>query len=99
MACAKPVVIAGDTVGPFGGNFGGIVTPNNVNALRSHNFTGRNSTERTTAPKIAEACIRLLGDQESSRCLGDFGRKYVEREHDIEKKAKDIVRLYQESLN
>lgn len=98
MACAKPVIVAGDTIGPLGGNFGGPVTPNAVKALRSHNFTGRNSAEKTTPSRVMEECVKLLGDQRYSEQLGDFGRKYVEREHDIEKKAKDIVRLYQESL-
>jgi glycosyltransferase involved in cell wall biosynthesis len=94
MACEKPVIIAGTSVGPFGGNYGGIVTKSNVDELRAHNFSGRNSFEKTTPDKIAEDCIRLLEDREYRLSLGSFGREYVKQEHNIRKAVQKVEAVY-----
>jgi glycosyltransferase involved in cell wall biosynthesis len=95
MACGKPVIVAGSLIGRYGGNYGGVITPNNVSRLRVHNFSGRNSYERTTPQNIAKDCIRLLADEKCRLSLGRFGREYVEREHDI----KDIVNQVEDVYN
>jgi len=94
MACGKPVVIAGTSIGPFGGNYGGVVTKCNVNELSAHNFSGRNSFEKTTPEKIAQDCMGLLEDEEYRSSLGIFGRKYVEQEHDIRKAVQKLEDVY-----
>jgi len=94
MACRKPVIVSGGVVGHLGGNFGGIVTKQNINELKDYNFSGRNSPERVTSNRIAEAVIRLLADDKYRRSLGDFGRRFVEREYDIQKIVRQIEDVY-----
>jgi glycosyltransferase involved in cell wall biosynthesis len=94
MACGKPVVIAGTSVGPFGGNYGGIVTKSNVDELRAHNFSGRNSAVRTTPDKIAEDCMKLLENREYRLSVGKFGKHYVEKEHNLEKEVRRVEAMY-----
>ena len=98
MACKKPVIVAGTSIGPYGGNYGGIVRESNVIELSAHNFSGRNSFEKTTATRMARDCIRLLEDQECMFALGIFGRKYVEQEHDINKTIQKLEGVYQEVI-
>jgi glycosyltransferase involved in cell wall biosynthesis len=98
MACGKPVIVAGGIVGPLGGNYGGIVTPKNIAKLKVHNFSGRNSLERTNPRNIAEACTRLLVDKEYRSFLGRFGREYVEKEHDVRKIVRQVEAVYHDAL-
>jgi glycosyltransferase involved in cell wall biosynthesis len=98
MACGKAVVVAGTSRGPFGGNYGGVVTPSNVAELEAHNFSGRNARDVTNREKIADDCIRLLCDKEYRLDLGRFGRSYVEREHNVENVAARIEDVYREVL-
>lgn len=94
MACGKSVVVAGHVVGPFGGNFGGIVTKENVDALKDHNFSGRNSTKKTNPDRIAEAVIKLLTNDNYRLSIGEFGRKFVENERNINKIVKQLGIIY-----
>lgn len=94
MACGKPVIVAGTSIGPFGGNYGGIAGQSNVCELAAHNFSGRNSTEKTMPEKMAEDCIRLLEDEEYRLSLSIFGREYVQREHDIRKAIRRLEEVY-----
>jgi len=94
MALGKPVIIAGSTLGTLGGNFGGIVTEENVTHLKDFNFSGRNSSEKTTHNRIAEAVIELLSDEKYRQSIGEFGRRFVEKEHDIQKIAEEIEAIY-----
>ena len=98
MACGKPVIVAGSTLGPFGGNYGGIVTPSNIAELKVHNFSGRNSFERANPRKIAEACVRLLADKEYRLFLGRFGREYVKKEHDARKIVGQVEAVYCDAI-
>lgn len=93
MACAKPVIIAGSIVGLSGGNYGGLVTPNNVNELWTHNFSGRNSLERTSPENIAQECLRLLADEKYRASIGKFARTYI-RKYDVRKIAKQVETVY-----
>jgi len=88
MACGKPVIIAGRT------GFGGIVTRNNINQLKTYNFSGRNSSERTTSTRMAESVLKLLTSKKHRESLGFFGREMVEREFDIRKIAGQIENVY-----
>lgn len=98
MACGKPVVLAGQRKGPFGGSFGGIISQDNISETKKYNFSGRNGSEVTSAAKIAEAVVRLLKDEKHRRELGAWGRRIVEDEFDIEKIAEEIENIYLEVL-
>ncbi len=98
MACGKPVIIAGTSIGPLGGNYAGIAGKSNLYELAAHNFSGRNSSEKTTSEKLAEDCIALLEDEEYRSSSSIFGMKYVEREHDIRKAIRKLEDVYHEVI-
>jgi glycosyltransferase involved in cell wall biosynthesis len=45
---------------------------------------------------LAKAIIKVLGDPESARRLGEEGRRLVEREYTVEKMAEKVYRVYQQ---
>jgi len=94
MAFAKPVVVVGHITGRFGGNFGGVVTKENVATHQAYNYSGRESRLISTPDRISEACITLLTDREYSKMLGKFGREHVEQVHDSRKIGKQLERVY-----
>ncbi len=98
MACGKPAVIAGHRTGPLGGSFGGIISSDNVSELEKYNFSGRNSSEVTSAEKIAGAVIKLLKDEKYRQETGTFGRKTVAEKFDIQKVTEQIEKVYLEVL-
>jgi glycosyltransferase involved in cell wall biosynthesis len=88
MACGKPVIIAGKT------GFGGILTENNITQLKMYNFSGRNSSERTTSTRIAESVLKLLTSEKYRESSGSLGRQIVEKEFDVRKVAGQIENVY-----
>ena len=98
MACGKAVIVAGSARGPLGGNYGGVVSPSNVADLEVHNFSGRNARNVTNGQRIADDCIRLLGDDEYRLKIGGFGRSYIETEHSLEAVAARVEDLYLDLL-
>ena len=99
MACGKPTIVAGHIIGPFGGNFGGIATKENIDDLKDHNFSGRNSMVKMNPDKIAEAVIKLLVNDNYRQSIGEFGRKFVENERDIHKIVRQLEMIYHNLLN
>jgi len=63
MACGKPAIVVGYSIGNRGGNFGGIVTGENVVEMKEYNFSGRNSSEITLPENIASTVIELARDE------------------------------------
>jgi hypothetical protein len=98
MACKKAVIVAGTSIGPFGGNYGGIIRESNVNELSVHNFSGRNSVKKTTAEKMAQDCLCLLENKKYRSSLGFFGQKFVKQEHDISKAIQKLENVYQDVI-
>jgi glycosyltransferase involved in cell wall biosynthesis len=94
MAAGKPVIVAGALTGSRGGSFGGVLDEQNVELLRSHNFSGRNSSIKTNAKSIYEAVYKLLKDEQYMAALGAFGRRFAEREFGPDKIAKEIESVY-----
>lgn len=92
MAMEKPVIIAGEA------GFAGILTPENFEQAREHNFSGRGSDRKTEAPALAEAIKRLLADAEECRKLGEFGRQAVSRYFSIEAMTDKIMEVYLQVL-
>jgi len=94
MASGKPVIVAGALTGYRGGSFGGILDEQNVELLRSHNFSGRNSVIKTNAKSIYESVYRLLKDEQYMASLGTFGRRFAEKEFGPDKIAKETELVY-----
>ena len=88
MACGKSVIIAGKT------GFGGILTENNITQLKMYNFSGRNSSERTTSTRIAESVLKLLTSEKYRESSGSLGRQIIEKEFDVRKVAGQIEDVY-----
>lgn len=98
MACGKPVIVAGHRTGPKGGSFGGIITPATLKELRDYYFTGRNSSQKTTPALIAQECLKLLGDEAWRNELGEFGRRFVTEECNLEKSVDRIEKMFFEAI-
>jgi glycosyltransferase involved in cell wall biosynthesis len=94
MASGKPVIVAGALAGCHAGSFGGVLDEQNVELLRNHNFSGRNSVIKTNAKSIYESVYRLLKDEQYMTSLGTFGRRFAEREFGPDKIAKEIELVY-----
>ena len=45
---------------------------------------------------IAATCLELLDDRKARKSIGDAGRRYVLRHHDLPPVAGELVRLYEE---
>ena len=98
MSCGKPAIVAGSVPGPFGGNYSGTLTPDNIVNISAHNFTGRDSIVRVSSSEVAKDCINLLANKKYRSYLGRFGREYTEREHDIRKIAQRVESVYFDAI-
>jgi glycosyltransferase involved in cell wall biosynthesis len=88
MACGKPVIVAS-------ASFGGIVSEQNVAELRKYNFTGRNSNIPTDAENIFKSISLLLNNENYAKYLGEFGRRYAEKEFGLDKIAAQVELVYE----
>jgi len=94
MACGKPAIVVGYSIGNRGGNFGGIVNEENVVEMKEYNFSGRSSAEIASPDNIASAIIELAMDEKKRIELGIGGREFVEKELSIDNIAKQIEQIY-----
>lgn len=92
MAMEKPVIIAGEA------GFMGILTPENFEQARKHNFSGRGSDKKTESPVLADAIKRLLANPGWSRELGTFGRQAVNKYFSIEAMTDQILKVYHQVI-
>lgn len=92
MAMEKPVIIAGEA------GFTGILTPENFEQARKHNFSGRGSSQKTEAPVLAKAIKQLLADPAKNRELGEFGRQAVSKYFSIEAMTDQILNVYHQVI-
>ena len=92
MAMEKPVIIAGEA------GFMGVLTPDNFQRARRHNFSGRGSDKRTDAQNMAEAVKDLLRDRHRRIELGAFGREAVSRNFSIENMTEEILKVYHQVI-
>jgi len=92
MAMEKPVIIAGEA------GFTGILTPENFEQARKHNFSGRGSNQKTEAHVLAKAIKQLLADPAKNRELGEFGRQAVSKYFSIEAMTDQILNVYHQVI-
>ena len=92
MAMEKPVIIAGEA------GFMGILSPENFERAKKHNFSGRGSEMKTNAANIAEAIKELLNDQNLRKKLGTFGRQEVAKYFSIETMTDEVLKVYHQVI-
>ncbi|WP_296970321.1 glycosyltransferase family 4 protein [Tepidanaerobacter sp. EBM-38] len=92
MAMEKPVIIAGEA------GFMGILSPDNFEIAKKHNFSGRGSNMRTDADNIAKSIKELLGDIELRKKLGAFGRQKVAKYFSIETMTDEVLNVYHQVI-
>ena len=88
MAMEKPVIIAGEA------GFMGVLSPDNFEMAKKHNFSGRGSGMKSNAKNIAEAINGLLQAPKYRNKLGAFGRQEVGRYFSIETMTDDVIKVY-----
>ncbi len=92
MAMEKPVIIAGEA------GFMGILSPDNFEIAKKHNFSGRGSSMRTDADNIAKSIKELLSDIELRKKLGTFGRQEVAKYFSIETMTDEVLNVYHQVI-
>ncbi|MFN3925217.1 MAG: glycosyltransferase [Pseudarthrobacter sp.] len=95
MACARPVVIAGQ------GGYRGLLTPERIEEYARTNFTAREGG-RPPSPELLEADIlRVLRQTDGSelRRMGEAGRTYVVENLSIDAITARILDVYAEVLS
>lgn len=88
----KPVIIAGEA------GFMGILSPENFEVAKMHNFSGRGSEMKSNAANLADAIKELLTDSKRRKILGAFGREEVRRYFSIEKMTDEILKVYDQVI-
>jgi len=78
MAMGIPTILVGHLAGSKGGNYGGIISDNNINDLEFCNLSGRNSPIMTTPELLASDILKLLNNNDLALNVSKFGRWYIE---------------------
>jgi len=94
MACARPVIIAGQ------GGYRGILTPELIPDYARANFTAREGGQALDVDRITADVIQLLVPEAAAerKRLGQAGRQYVVENLSIEAIAGRILDVYAEVL-
>ncbi len=94
MACARPVVVAGE------GGYRGILTPERILPWSGANFTAREGGHPLQVGELAEAVAGLLKPEAAAERvrLGDAGRAYVVDHLSIQAITAQILDVYAEVL-
>lgn len=92
MASAKPVIVAGEA------GFMGVLTPENLDLAKKHNFSGRGAEQPTRGELITAAVDRVLKNPEYAAKLGAFGREVVLAEFSLPRMAEAVERVYYQVL-
>jgi len=100
MALGKPVIVTGDRILEKNSTavLGGIVTKEKIDEFKYYNFQYTNHHIDLTPENVANEILKLLNDEEYMKELGEFGRKFVEKEYNADKVAKKLEKIY-ESLH
>lgn len=92
MACEKPVVIAGE------GGLRGLLTPDNLEDVRTANFTARGSGAPLTAEGLARAVMEVLSNQSLAAAAASFGLQVVEESYSMPRMVDRLEEVYREVL-
>jgi hypothetical protein len=79
MAMGIPTILVGHLKGPYGGNYGGVVSKEKIEAQEYHNLSGRESAIVATPAALADDITMLLTNTEMAQELALFGRQYIAR--------------------
>jgi len=93
MACGKPVVLCGE------GGFRGVVSAENLDLLKRHNFTARGSSVPLSAGEIATAASLLLENDGLSDEASSLGLQVVTSEYSWEALMPRILRVYEKAFD
>ncbi|MEH0690590.1 glycosyltransferase [Vibrio cholerae] len=55
-----PVIICGHVPGKFGGNYGGVISKNNLSELSAYNYSGRNSSDCTSTQLLENSIDEII---------------------------------------
>ncbi len=92
MACGKPVVLSGE------GGFRGLVSAENLDLLKRHNFTARGSSVPVSAGEIATAVNLLLENGELSAETSTLGLEVVTSEYSWDALMPRTLRVYERAF-
>ncbi|HHV79228.1 MAG TPA: glycosyltransferase family 4 protein [Firmicutes bacterium] len=87
MACAKPVVIAGE------GGFGGILTEEKMREVALANFTARREGAPVTPENLAAAIEQIITGDKAEQ-LGAAGLRFVRENLEVREVAQQVIQVY-----
>jgi glycosyltransferase involved in cell wall biosynthesis len=90
MAYGKPTLIIGEN------GFAGAVCEKMIDKIAWYNFSGRNQTTDDSGSLLETEIIKLLGDVDYRRQLGEFGKNFVFREIDVAHGVDRIINIYRQ---
>lgn len=91
MACAKPVVLAGE------GGFGGVLTPDRMEQAALYNFTARGWGTTITPVELARA-ICQIAEPAILQELGAHGLRFIQEHLNSGKTAEQVIDVYSKVL-
>jgi glycosyltransferase involved in cell wall biosynthesis len=91
MALGKPTIVAS-------AQFGGILNAETFPRLAQYNFSGRNSTEKTSTGNIYQAIITLLENNEYRSSVGKIAYQLVQTSYTVDAVTLQIQDVYRQAL-
>ena len=91
MALGKPTIVAS-------AQFGGILNAETFPHLAQYNFSGRNSTEKTSTENIYQAIITLLENNEYRSSVGKIAYQLVQTSYTVDAVTTQIQDVYRQAL-
>jgi glycosyltransferase involved in cell wall biosynthesis len=91
MALGKPTIVAS-------AQFGGILNAETFPQLAQYNFSGRNSTEKTSTGNIYQAIITLLENNEYRSSVGKIAYQLVQTSYTVDAVTTQIQDVYRQAL-
>jgi len=92
MACGLPTAVIGRR------GFAGLVGPDTIGPIADTNFAGRNVSPGQLDREMAPGLAAALNDEELASSLGEFGRRYVEEELDVQRGVARYEAVYRRAL-
>jgi len=77
MAMGIPTILVGHLKGENGGNYGGIIDKNNIEAMEFYNLSGRHSSVETTPQLLAKDILYILQNKDFALKISAFELKYI----------------------